>query len=196
LHREYWRSEELHGHFWLLELDIDARIRQGMFVKHLAKYAPVMGPAVASHLAWLSEHGARLLRQFMAQAPSTLLHCDLRLDNVIFDGDKCAFIDFQLVRYGPAAYDVAYFIASALHEDATQEEVEEVLIAYHEALSVSDYDFATFKRDYQRALMVVLCGLASVDDVEFGNERGVSMMSAWLRRLGARVESVELEALL
>jgi hypothetical protein len=191
LHREYWLSEKLEGHFWLLELDIDARMRQGLFNKHVKQYSKVMGPKVAEHLAWLKPHGEQLLRRLVAEAPSTLLHCDLRLDNVIFDGESCAFIDFQLVRHGPAAYDVAYFMTSALHEDATAADVDMVLQAYHTELAVPDYDFARFKRDYERALMVVLCGLASVETVEFGNERGETMMAAWLRRLVARVESVD-----
>lgn len=196
LHREFWLSEKLQGHFWLLELDIDARMRQGLFNKHAKRYAKVMGPKVADHLVWLKEHGEQLLRRLVADAPTTLLHCDLRLDNVIFDGDECAFIDFQLVRHGPAAYDVAYFMSSALHEDASAADVDVALRAYHDELAVPDYDFATFKRDYERALMVVLCGLASADDVEFGNERGETMMAAWLRRLVARVAAVDPENLL
>jgi Ser/Thr protein kinase RdoA (MazF antagonist) len=130
------------------------------------------------------------MRTFFADAPVTLLHCDLRLDNVVFGGDECGFIDFQLVRKGPAAYDVAYFMTSAMREDASADEEETALRAYHEALAVPQYTYEEFKRDYQRALMVVLAGLAGADDVEFGNERGENMMAAWMRRLTARAANV------
>ena len=131
------------------------------------------------------------MRSFVEEAPSTLLHCDLRLDNVVFDGDDCAFIDFQLVRRGPAAYDVAYFLSSALREDATAEQEMELLERYHAALNVADYPFEALRRDYQRAVLIVLAGLSSTDDVDFANERGADMMAAWLRRLQRRAASVD-----
>jgi Ser/Thr protein kinase RdoA (MazF antagonist) len=190
LHQKYWQAPQLDGHFWLLPLDIDARIRHGMFLQHLDRYGTVLGERVASHLAWLRDHGEALMRTFFADAPVTLLHCDLRLDNVVFGGDECGFIDFQLVRKGPAAYDVAYFMTSAMREDASADEEETALRAYHEALAVPQYTYEEFKRDYQRALMVVLAGLAGADDVEFGNERGENMMAAWMRRLTARAANV------
>ena len=196
LHQKFWRDESLESHFWLLELDIDARIRQGMFNKHVDAYAAHMGPQVAPHLGWLRSHGEDLLHRLVADAPQTLLHCDLRLDNVVFDGDQCAFIDFQLVRRGPAAYDVAYFVSSALHADASEADVDALLADYHEALGVADYSFEAFKRDYQRALLVVLGSLASADDVELGNERGRTMMDAWLKRLVARAADVPFADLL
>lgn len=196
MHKKYWQQPQLDEHFWLLEMDVDARIRQGMFKQHVDHYAQVMGAEVASHLDWLKQNGEALTHAFVADAPNTLIHCDLRLDNVVFNGDDCAFIDFQLVRNGPAAYDVAYFVTSALHADASSDDEEAVLQTYFHALDAPDYTFETFKRDYQRGLMMVLAGLSSTDDVDLTNERGQSMMAAWLRRLGARVSQVDPSKLL
>ena len=196
MHRQYWRSPELQEHFWLLALDVDARIRHGMFLQHAQRYAQIMGPQVSAQLDWMREHGEALMRAFVEEAPPTLLHCDLRLDNVVFDGDDCAFIDFQLVRRGPAAYDVAYFLSSALREEATAEQEMELLKRYHAALNVADYSFDALLRDYQRAVLIVLAGLSSTDDVDFANERGANMMAAWLRRLQARAASVDPSSLL
>jgi Ser/Thr protein kinase RdoA (MazF antagonist) len=191
LHRQYWGDPSLDEHFWLLEFDIDARMRQGTFRQHVDSYARVMGAEVAPHLDWLRENGEALVQRFQAEAPTTLLHCDLRLDNVVFDGDDCAFIDFQLVRSGPAAYDVAYFISGALHETATAAERDSLLRDYHAALAVPGYDLEAFRRDYRRALMVVLQGLSSTEDVELGDGRGETMMAAWLGRLRACLQDVE-----
>jgi hypothetical protein len=196
MHRQYWGDPSLGEHFWILEMDIDARMRQGTFLAHVEQYRDFMGPDVDSHLNWLEQNGEELLRRFYADVPPTLLHCDLRLDNVIFDGDSCAFIDFQLVRSGPAAYDVAYFITSAMHHSASDEEREQVLLEYHVALAAPDYDFASFKRDYQRALMVILASMSSTTDVELGEDRGRAMMDAWLRRLRACLQSVNPSLLL
>jgi len=195
LHRQYWQSAELNEHFWLLALDVDARIRHGMFLQHADHYADTMGPEVASQLSWMREHGEGLMHQLVQDAPVTLLHCDLRLDNVVFDGDDCAFIDFQLVRRGPAAYDVAYFLSSALREDATAAEEQALLEHYYAALDVPDYPFHVFQRDYQRAVLIVLAGLASTGDIDFSNERGANMMAAWLRRLKSRAAHIDPDSL-
>lgn len=191
LHRRYWQSPELDNHFWLLAMDVDARIRHGMFLQHAEQYETVLDSELAPQLRWLREHGEGLVRQLVQQAPVTLLHCDLRLDNVVFDGEDCAFIDFQLVRRGPAAYDVAYFLSSALREDATASEEQALLEHYHRALAVPDYAFETFQRDYERAVLTVLAGLASASDIDFANDRGARMMAAWLRRLQRRAVSID-----
>lgn len=196
LHRQFWQSTELEDHFWLLALDVDARIRHGMFLQHADHYAATMGPQVASQLTWMREHGEALMHQFVQDAPVTLLHCDLRLDNVVFDGNDCAFIDFQLVRRGPAAYDVAYFLSSALHEDASVAEEQALLEHYHAALNLADYPFDVFKRDYQRAVLIVLAGLAGSAAIDFSNERGANMMAAWLRRLASRAVNIDPERLI
>ena len=196
MHRKYWAHPTLDEHFWLQEFDIDARMRQGTFLKYRKHYASVLDVGLAPHLDWLAANGEQLLRRFYADAPSTLLHCDLRLDNVLFNGADCAFVDFQMMRSGPAAYDVAYFISSALREDATEQEREAVLQGYHQALDAPDYSYGNFLRDYERALMAVLSVLSGTDEVQLGDDRGRTMMDAWLRRLHACLRSVNPNSLL
>jgi Ser/Thr protein kinase RdoA (MazF antagonist) len=191
LHRHFWQSERLKGHYWLLPLDVDARLRHGRFRQNRERFAGTLGEGLGSTLAWLDRHGETLVRRFAAEAPETLAHCDLRLDNVLFDGSDCAVIDWQLVRRGPGALDVAYFLSGALSEscDATTE--RDLLQHYHEALDVPGYPFDAFERDYRRAMLMHLALLSSADEVDFGNDRGGAMMRAWLRRLTARVRSIE-----
>jgi aminoglycoside/choline kinase family phosphotransferase len=191
LHRRFWQSDRLRGHFWLLPIDVDARLRHGMFKQSRERFARIMGPDFTDTLTWLHAHGEALTRRFVAEAPETLAHNDLRLDNVIFDGDGCAFIDWQLVRRGPAAYDVAYFLSGALHEDCDDASVERILRRYHDALGVASYPFEAFLRDYRRAMLLHVASLASADGVDLGNERGGAMMAAWLRRLAARARHID-----
>ncbi|MEM9624224.1 MAG: phosphotransferase [Pseudomonadota bacterium] len=194
MHSAYWDSPSIDNHFWLLDMDVDARLRHGIFTQHVDSFAATVPGDVADKLAWLKQHGLQLTRQFFAGAPKTLLHYDLRLDNVVFDGPHCAFIDWQLVRAGPAAYDVAYFMASALPEHASREDVEQILHVYHQALGRADYSFDMLWLDYQRALLLVLSTLSSVEQVDIGEGRGKDMMEAWMRRLAARVADVDLQA--
>lgn len=191
MHRHFWGGERLRGHFWLLPHDVDARLRHGRFRQNRERFAATLDADLGNTLAWLDPNGEALVRRFVAEAPETLAHSDLRLDNVMFGEEGCAFIDWQLLRRAPAALDVAYFLSGALHEDCGAEVEREVLGHYHRALDVPDYDFATFERDYQRAMLMHLAMLASADEVDFGNDRGGAMMKAWMRRLAQRVRGID-----
>ncbi len=199
LHSAYWNNRAVDNHFWLLDLDIDARLRHGMFCRHVDSFLQTAPGGMADKLNWLKPRGERLTRQFVACAPKTLLHCDLRLDNVVFDGSQCAFIDWQLVRAGPAAFDVAYFLTSALDESVSTPQVKDILNTYYDVLSAADnvrgYTFDALWLDYQRGLLLVASNLSSVEQVELGDGRGQAMMDAWIRRLAARLNDVNLQQL-
>lgn len=196
LHRAFWQSPRLRSHFWLLPMDVDARLRHDRFKQSHERFAALLGGELADTLAWLRGNGEGLTRRFVQDAPETLAHSDLRLDNVMFEGDGCAFIDWQLVRRAPAAYDVAYFISSALHESCDTGCEERLLRHYHRELAVEGYDFERLVRDYRRAMLIVFANLASADEVDLGNDRGSDMMSAWLRRLVVRVKAIDPGAVL
>jgi hypothetical protein len=62
------------------------------------------------------------LLQRLSTGPSTLLHGDVRADNIMFDAaDEPIFMDFQILGVGSASYDVAYFITQSLDVDADEE---------------------------------------------------------------------------
>lgn len=191
MHRHFWGGERLRGHFWLLPQDVDARLRHGRFRQNRERFAATLDAGLGSTLEWLDPNGEALVRRFVAEAPETLAHCDLRLDNVMFGDEGCAFIDWQLLRRAPAALDVAYFMSGALHEACGADVERDVLGHYHRALGIGDYDFATFERDYRRAMLMHLAMLASADEVDLGNDRGGAMMQAWMRRLTARVRDID-----
>jgi hypothetical protein len=109
-HAHFWGGEALTGQFWLLPMDIDARMREFMFRWSLRAFRGEASDSLRPYVDWLGSNYARLTRALTAQAPVTLVHNDLRLDNVCFDGSECAYLDWQLLRAGPAAYDVAYFL--------------------------------------------------------------------------------------
>ncbi|MEM7220438.1 MAG: phosphotransferase [Pseudomonadota bacterium] len=196
LHRAYTGSAALDEQFWLLPLGIDARLRHGIFLQHVDRFARSAPPGLAPKLAWLRDNGVELSHRLMAEAPNTLLHGDLRLDNVVFDGEHCAFIDWQLVRHGPAAYDVAYFLSSALRQDASGRDTDDLLARYYDALAIADYSFAAFRRDYDRALLTIVANMAGANQVDVGDGRGRRLMQAWFERLDARLADVQLDSLL
>jgi thiamine kinase-like enzyme len=195
-HRAFWQAPGLDDHFWLLPLDIDARMREGMFRQVRDVFLEEAGDELAPYIHWLADHSAELNHTFVREAPATLIHCDLRLDNVCFNGADCAYLDWQLTRSGPAAYDVAYFLGSALDADATADEEEAILRRYHRALDAPDYPFETFLRDYHRGLMATLASVMPSDDFAIDEGRGQTMMSRWRARHAALLTRVDVDTLL
>jgi len=195
-HRAFWGSPQLDEKFWLLPMDIDSRMRQGMYRRVLPHYLAEVDESLAPYVRWLGEHHAALTDRLTAQAPTTLIHCDLRLDNICFDGERCAYLDWQLIRSGPAAYDVAYFLSSALDpsEDAAMEDA--ILRRYFDALDAPDYPFETFFRDYQRGLLLTLTALMPTPDIAIDAGRGQEMMARWRARLAARLARVDVNTLI
>ena len=128
----------------------------------------------------------------------TLLHCDLRLDNVAFRNGKPIVFDWQLVRSGPAAYDVAYFLSGASPELTTEE--EDALLRHYletlETLGIREYSFDALKRDYHLGLLTTMQTLAATDQMDMGDGRGIALMQAWFARLKARLSNIKLDELL
>ena len=134
------------------------------------------------------------------EAPETLVHGDLRLDNLVFRNDEPVFFDWQAIRRGPAAYDVAWFLSGA-SDDLTPGDEAELLRAYHAALGehgVSGYPFEAFERHYHMGLLTTVqtLGLLTILDVGEGEDRGAEMARAWVRRLRARLATIDLDRVL
>jgi hypothetical protein len=193
---EYW-DRDLSEKFWLLPLDIDSRLREGLFIGSRSGFADYFGAELEAKLApylnRLPAEGAAILAELVT-APTTLLHCDLRLDNLFFQGTEVVVFDWQLVRRGPGVYDIAYFLSGALDENSGREVVIGLLKSYHEALhraGVTNYGFEELIRGYRRALLIVLLTLSSVDQLELGDGRGVALMRGWMTRLHARLAEMD-----
>jgi len=194
-HRAFWGSEKLSELFWLLPMDIDARMRAGMFRASLRAWRANASAAFGQRLDWIDRQGAALMRRFVAEAPATLVHNDLRLDNVCFAADHCAYLDWQMARCGPAAYDVAYLIGGALSADVSHADEKALVREYHHTLDVADHVFETFWRDYQRALMLTAVSIVPTPEIEIDEGRGMEMMDRWRERLTARLIHVDEDAL-
>jgi len=94
---------------------------------------------------------------FADPGPSTVVHGDYRLDNLLFDpapgGVPIAVVDWQMCTDGSAMSDVAYFVGAGLRVDERRAVEEDLVRSYHEALSgagVEDYPLERCWRDYRR----------------------------------------------
>ena len=71
------------------------------------------------------------------RGPETLLHGDLHVGNVYFDGPRAAMCDWQVLGRGSPAFDVAYLIGSAMTTERRRESERDLLDHYRGALSAA-----------------------------------------------------------
>ncbi len=96
-------------------------------------------------------------------APSTLVHGDLHLDNVLFRSDGTPILlDWPSVSRGPAAADFAHFLAESMSPALRRVRQRELARRHAAALAARagiGYDADVLRRDAER-VMVVLFGAA------------------------------------
>ena len=203
-HAALWGSPALENRYWLEPFAGDSRVRQSMFLDGLKtfreRHAELFDEDFERTVAWVIENGVETIERMQREAPDTLVHGDLRLDNLVFRGDEPVFFDWQAIRRGPAAFDVAWFLSGA-SEDMTPGDEAELLRAYHAALGehgVSGYPFEAFERHYQMGLLTTVqtLGLLTILDVGEGEDRGAEMARAWVRRLRTRLATIDLDRVL
>ena len=86
--------------------------------------------------------------------PRTIVHGDLRLDNLLFTQEpRPVIVDFQTMNWGNAGYDLAYFVGGCLTPEIRHACEENLIADYHdalEALGVTGYSIDDLKDDYRR----------------------------------------------
>lgn len=121
-----------------------------------------------------------------AKAPWTLLHLDYRVDNLMFDKDRVAVIDWQSMGRGPAAYDLAYLLGGSVTVAVRRENEERWIRHYLERLAQGgvEYSFDSFWRDYRLAHVIGGTSTAVLTGATFdlGNERGKKLIASMAER--------------
>jgi hypothetical protein len=96
-------------------------------------------------------------------APTTLIHGDLHLDNVLFSADGSPIvIDWPSVSRGPAAADFGHFLAESLTPITRRTEQRRLAKRYAAALAargIEGYGPDALRQDAER-VMVILFGIA------------------------------------
>lgn len=194
IHAPFWESARLTAAPWLPG-PTDPRIAGygGFFASCWDTAAALVGASAdertAAQTAMRRFDG--VVRRF-AGSPRTLVHGDLRLDNVLLgpvSGEDRA-VDWQLAAWGRGAYDLAFFASGSL-EAEVRRDVERALVArWHTELvaaGVQGYRSTDAWLDYRLGLVLNLPNpVTAIVAVRPGNERGRALLEANLRRaLGA-----------
>ena len=162
-HAAWWGRSDSEQLAWIPQWPEDAEPR-------LTRFQQYTGPFLERFRDRLPEEVRTLIpkldpgfldaMQELGRAPKTIAHSDLHLDNVAFDGNgKATIIDWQGVRWMPAAYDVAGFISGALDPQDRRAAEDGLLRGYHARLvrnGVDTYPFEDFLHHYRLALACIV----------------------------------------
>jgi len=139
-----------------------------------------------SHVTILERFGTRV-RGWAAgiTGPRTLVHQDLRLDNLLWDGHRAWLIDWQTLAWTSPAWDLAFFLGTAL-EPSVRRQVEGQLLAEHVAAlrrhGVVGWDYGTAWREHRRLSGSVLLSMVAALAFVKPTDRGYDMFAHLLRR--------------
>lgn len=188
MHGAHWGAADAD---WLFRLDAPANV--AMLEQVVAGGLPLLRdhfaaefPAAALRAAEdVCERIGDVLRA-CAMGPCTLAHGDLRLDNLLFDGDQAVYLDWQTVASTRGTHDVAYLLSGSLRAEVLAEHWEGLLRGYHDALvasGVTDYDWDACLADYRQSVLYSFVpALATLGAVTVEGERGAELAHA----IGAR----------
>jgi hypothetical protein len=184
LQAQWWESPRWSEFAWLPAIDdplltqVLAFVYQQSWPHFVQEFEGQLPPAIF-------DIGERVGKSFVTLAeglkgrPTTMVHTDFRLDNMLFDlpdGSPFALIDWQLVQRGLGATDVTYFLAGNFPIEVRRERQTELLRAYHDALlahGVTGYDFEQCQQDYRLAalfmMVFLVAGREQVDMDRYGD---------------------------
>lgn len=156
LHAAFWSSEELasldwipeHDHFWDEGYEHGWPSFAETYGLRIGREAVALGEAVVRHEAWLRER--------LASRPRTVIHADLRADNILFGEagteNAAVLLDWQLTSRSLAAIDPTRLLGGSEPAAERAGHQLEILAAWHEELllcGLRDYSFEEALDDFR-----------------------------------------------
>ncbi|WP_309399935.1 phosphotransferase [Cerasicoccus maritimus] len=160
---KYWDNDALSQLDWMpetnhIELDFDAN--WDSCEKHFGHLIPEEGKALGrrmkEHIPWMFNE--------IAHRPKTIVHNDLREDNLLFDESgaqtEVIILDWQLATRSMGVFDIARLMAASALPDRRRGHEIEILRAWYGALvaeGVTDYYWEEALFDLRLALLEFIC---------------------------------------
>tara|TARA_B110000879_G_C11128887_1_gene495123 strand:+ start:716 stop:1774 length:1059 start_codon:yes stop_codon:yes gene_type:complete len=144
------------------------------------------------------------LQTQLDQHPTTLIHGDFRMDNMLFgqapEHDSLLVVDFQGALKGNGIHDVAYLLSHSAKTEVRREHERNLIERYSSGLinaGVKDYSFEKAWNDYRIGVLyswtvaVVIAGT-----MDPANDRGFAWMSKMVERNGTAINDLDCLSLL
>lgn len=157
LHAEFWSSSELNAMSWMPEHE--GLLAEG-YQEHWSSFARAYAHRIGGDAIRLGEQVADRLDQLeaeIAKRPMTMIHCDLRADNLLFgNDDEVVILDWQLANRSLGAIDPARLMGGSEPAALRRGHQLEVFDTWHAALvqwGVRNYPREQALRDMQLAAL-------------------------------------------
>ncbi|MEM7004021.1 MAG: phosphotransferase [Pseudomonadota bacterium] len=186
-HRVVEGIARLHASSWATDLDLvshnNPAQREGMMAGFgvgwpvVCAQFPEFLPANAAELGEKVPAAVGTLLEEMCTAPVSIVHADVRLDNVFFNDEEIALVDWQSVCTSAPEQDLAYFVTQSLSTEVRN--AEDWVAVYHRALvthGVSDYSLEACRQRYKVSALYLLCYATVIaGTLDLANERGQAL---------------------
>ena len=166
----------------------------GTWERGVELFSDVIAPDVLPHVPAYVEH-LPALHAAMGARTQTVVHGDVRLDNVMFGGGPdqhpVVMVDWQAVMVSNPLHDLSYLLSQSLDVELRRAHETELVEYYHErlrSLGVHDVTLAECWDGYDAGVLflfsypLIIGGFCDMDD-----PRGVQLARAVLERSSATV---------
>jgi len=194
LHARYWDAPELERLAWVPPVNNDqykgfAAVMPQLVPVLEAKYGERLDPAGFGIVRDMCDLYTAYLDYWVATGPLTLIHYDLRSDNLMFDppgepGAVC-LLDWQFPVRHRGTFDLSYLLGLCLLPTERRATEPGLLRRYHEALvglGVTGYSFDRCWDDYRLGMLMHLISATQMAVLEGGNERGQRLIESMVER--------------
>lgn len=176
---------------------------QGFLAPALSGFADFYSDYTKKTAEGLAPVAARVVRD-LASGARTFVHGDYRADNLLFapglGADGIAAVDWQISGRGGPLYDVAYLICNSVPVAYRRQAEKTLLRLYYDTLLHTGVEGFSFDDCWTAYRFAVLCGLFvaifTSGGMDLGNQRGVEMVRAVIRRVDAAVSELHVGDLL
>ncbi|MDT5339902.1 MAG: hypothetical protein QOD90_5407 [Mycobacterium sp.] len=206
-HAHWWESRRFESMPWLKMYrspPFPERISRN-FEAGWPRFLEVVGSDLSPAMLEFGERFPAMVPWFcneLTRPPRTLLHGDLRLDQLFFavdpDDSPVTALDWQITGKGRGAYDLAYFLSQSLATETRRTAEGDLIERYTERLAEHgvDYPRDELRRDYR--LTTAWCFVYPVlaaGRIELANDRQLKLLRAILDWSAAAIEDHDALAL-
>ncbi len=210
LHARWWAHPRLKDFTWLPRWIGNPHARQERYNRQVGLFLERFGQRLPSFVYEVIDRlrtGYAWVLTSLAEAPTTLIHADLHLDNTLFlppgADSPVTVLDWQSICLGAGAVDVVQLVFGSLVVEQRRAAADDLLGLYHALLvahGVSDYSMQQLREHCRLALLWNLAGtvgwLSSVDLEQLrGRERALVDAALGDGRLMAALQDYAVVAL-
>ena len=206
VHARFWTSTALLNHDWLADHQFwfkGSRDTLSAFHRSfLDDYELRVEPEALKAIAWVIEH-SQAIDAAIAQRPFTLVHGDLRVENVLFARNATqrdvVLLDWGTPTRSMAAMDLAFFIGGSVPMPARRGRLHDLCRQWHQSLQthgVTNYSVSDAWADLQLAALRCLSSVLFLHNWQMDpniSSRAMLLDDEWIERCCALV--VEVNAL-